>query len=583
MGLALALGCGDSSTDGHGAGAAGGVGGAGGATTEVGAGGEGGVLVSGGAGSGAVGGQGGALVGGGGAGGAAGGAGGDGGSMGGSSPGGGGGVGGGGGASNVGGSAGNGGDGGAGGSAPVICGDVLDCPPSTECSIAACVNGSCTTEPVAAGDLATQTPNDCKTLRCDGLGNLAVVADPLDLPADDGDVCTSEACVGTTPSHPSNGLCTPCTDWGKVRCDGTCIDPSTSDLHCGATAICQGPDAGVVCGAGAVCTDGACATTCLQGCPSDTVCNGAGACVPCDVCGGSCVDVQTDENNCGGCGTICDPGLQCVHGTCAGDLYVVSTWVAPGPLNLYRIDPNSGAILDTKPIVSNLYSTMGYLQGAATYVGLFDQIFFAPRGGPAGYVNLDTGSASVFLQPQYDLVTFDRGSGSLFATSGSDLRIIDPKTRATLSTKTSTSQILGLAADGVHHRIYAIRPGDHLWVYDIAADSWSQGIQTQVTWGNDLANYSLSYDERRDVLYFSRKISFGPTSQQLGEVDLVTGGVRIISYGIAGPVAYVERTPPTTCTPQGNPFCFNIPLYCDAFQDCTGDGPTAHCTPQACP
>jgi hypothetical protein len=60
---------------------------------------------------------------------------------------------------------------------------------------------------------------------------------------------------------------------------------------------------GVKCGAGQVCSGGACGGSCLPG-------SGLSA------CNGQCVDRQTDNNNCGACGKVCGPMQGCINGSC---------------------------------------------------------------------------------------------------------------------------------------------------------------------------------------------------------------------------------------------------------------------------
>ena len=43
------------------------------------------------------------------------------------------------------------------------------------------------------------------------------------------------------------GACTSICAAGEVMCDGSCVSPLTDSAHCGASANCIGPNAGVVC------------------------------------------------------------------------------------------------------------------------------------------------------------------------------------------------------------------------------------------------------------------------------------------------------------------------------------------------
>jgi hypothetical protein len=50
--------------------------------------------------------------------------------------------------------------------------------------------------------VAAQAAGDCKQAACDGSGAIAMIADDTDLPADDGNPCTVEACKAGKPGHP---------------------------------------------------------------------------------------------------------------------------------------------------------------------------------------------------------------------------------------------------------------------------------------------------------------------------------------------------------------------------------------------
>jgi hypothetical protein len=81
---------------------------------------------------------------------------------------------------------------------------------------------------------------------------------------------------------------------GQMECAGTCVDTDVDPSHCGACSN--------ACGAGEVCSAGACATSCGSG---TTMCDGA------------CVDTDVDPAHCGDCATACDAGEVCSLGTCA--------------------------------------------------------------------------------------------------------------------------------------------------------------------------------------------------------------------------------------------------------------------------
>ncbi|TAK24310.1 MAG: hypothetical protein EPO40_24270 [Myxococcaceae bacterium] len=123
---------------------------------------------------------------------------------------------------------------------------------------------------------------------------------------------------------------------GQLTCGGTCVDPRSNALHCGAC--------GRACASAASCVNGACQVTCPMGqavcddrcvdLQSNALSCGAcgrpcgagegcamGACVrgcpsPRATCGGQCVDLLVDAQNCGACGRACPASQSCTAGAC---------------------------------------------------------------------------------------------------------------------------------------------------------------------------------------------------------------------------------------------------------------------------
>lgn len=100
-----------------------------------------------------------------------------------------------------------------------------------------CEDTICKPDFVAAGPISSQKDGDCGTLECDGLGQLRLVphfAENADDAPDDGNPCTLDICIGTTPRHlPMTDMEIPCYTGpamtrgigickdGFQRCDGT--------------------------------------------------------------------------------------------------------------------------------------------------------------------------------------------------------------------------------------------------------------------------------------------------------------------------------------------------------------------------
>ena len=208
-------------------------------------------------------------------------------------------------------------------SAPVACETAATCPkPANPCEVAVCVGGFCEGSPAPAGTFVpdeTQLAGDCKTISCGEGGAFVTAADPGDVPEDDGDPCTSEACDGPNATHPAAAAGTTCA-LGEGDATGFCTDA-------GVCAECR---------AGEATCDGAVPRSCdadgawvsEEACPF--VCSGAGqctgVCVPgtrdcagkqprlCDAAGQWQADGVMCENVCsaGACAGSCSPGsLQC--------------------------------------------------------------------------------------------------------------------------------------------------------------------------------------------------------------------------------------------------------------------------------
>jgi hypothetical protein len=91
-----------------------------------------------------------------------------------------------------------------------------------------------------------------------------------------GDACVDESCALSCPS-------------GRVQCDASCVDLSSSNDHCG---FCD-----QACNGALICVDGKC------GCPPGL-----------SECAGYCVDLTSNPDACSSCAMTCSEG-----GACSGD------------------------------------------------------------------------------------------------------------------------------------------------------------------------------------------------------------------------------------------------------------------------
>src|ERR1019366_8550587 len=92
-----------------------------------------------------------------------------------------------------------------------------------------------------------------------------------------------------------------------IACNGTCTNPLTSNLFCGATGACGSGDAGspgVACAPGTVCSNGSCALTCESGFV---------------ICSNECIDPKTSNQFCGAAAG-CAGAMACTSGPCVNGL-----------------------------------------------------------------------------------------------------------------------------------------------------------------------------------------------------------------------------------------------------------------------
>ena len=121
----------------------------------------------------------------------------------------------------------------------IACVDSAGCPPpATACITSACSGGTCVLGFLPQGaPVSAQTPGDCRTAICDGMGGITSVADDTDAPVD-AIPCTEEVCMNGTPTLFSLAAGTVCAPGGGVcDVDGNCVFCYV-DSDCGVDTAC---------------------------------------------------------------------------------------------------------------------------------------------------------------------------------------------------------------------------------------------------------------------------------------------------------------------------------------------------------
>jgi len=123
----------------------------------------------------------------------------------------------------------------------------VQCGTPTECNTPQCTNMTCIDNFTADGTpLMSQTANDCQVAQCNGAGGIKQVPDDLDLPLDDGNPCTDQACMNGAATFPASSVGKPCNQNGGKVCDGNsnCVECNLAvDCASGicSMSVCQPP------------------------------------------------------------------------------------------------------------------------------------------------------------------------------------------------------------------------------------------------------------------------------------------------------------------------------------------------------
>jgi hypothetical protein len=185
----------------------------------------------------------------------------------------------------------------------VGCNQASDCPGvDTECKSRTCNAGACGESFAPPGTVvSSQTPGDCKENQCNGSGAIVAVPKDSDLPPEDGNQCTAQACSSGAVQFPPLPPGTACNQNGGQVCSsaGTCV----------------------ACVDGSQCPSGVCSNNaCQNPACDDNVKNGTESDVD---CGGTCATKCANGKTCN-VNTDCQSG-NCNGGTCAAPPAVLST------------------------------------------------------------------------------------------------------------------------------------------------------------------------------------------------------------------------------------------------------------------
>jgi hypothetical protein len=204
----------------------------------------------------------------------------------------------------------------AGAEAGALCSPQVPCDDANPCTADACEEGACVHPSLPDGDSLEQVAGDCLKLTCMA-GARTTVTDTTDVASDDND-CTVDACEqgGTAHTQKANGE--PCELAGETGacsagdCQLAC--QCTPDTYCSVTTCVSKKRLGEACSGSNQCLSAHCV---------DGVCCGATSCGVCQSCNvssptaGTCSNIPNgmpDAVPAGTCATQCDGTGRCKRG-----------------------------------------------------------------------------------------------------------------------------------------------------------------------------------------------------------------------------------------------------------------------------
>jgi hypothetical protein len=396
-----------------------------------------------------------------------------------------------------------------------------ECPPTgNECTVPACNAGLCGASDVAAGTpTATQTPGDCQVIECDGNGGTASVEDDTDVPADDGNPCTSETCNAGVAAHPKLPALTACSLDGGVVCDdkGTCTN-SVQVVRVGDLTVLDG---GALSSAATAVfleerfvSDGALTPTGHNPLALPTATSGSDA--PLTLSGTATSEGALALSGDGHYVTLA--GYGAIPGTSG-----VST-SASATVNRVAGRVDASGNVDTSTRISNLISGNN-VRSAVTN----DGTSFWVGGATSGVVYVTHGSTtgtSILTTPG-NVRVVDIFAGQLYGSSGSGTFINVFTIGAGLPTATgqTATSLAGMPTTGASSPYgYALVGGNVLYVAD------DRSIATPATNGGGVQKWTLSGSTWTLKATFTNGLGAGAR----GVTAFVTGGTTTIVATVAG-------------------------------------------------
>ncbi|UQA63308.1 PQQ-binding-like beta-propeller repeat protein [Polyangium aurulentum] len=406
----------------------------------------------------------------------------------------------------------------------VGCNTAAECPGTDdECKARTCERGVCGFSMTAAGTpVAAQTAGDCVKSICDGSGNITNAPDDADVPSDDGNVCTDEACNAGVPSHSPSADGTSCTDGNE-------------------------------CTTGDGCQAGACTSGAPVVCAALDACHIAGTCDP-----------QTGE--CSNPPVVCNPGTACVNGACLATEAVTyqinpfhdgSQIGNPLPLPLTKKwSVNLGGQI-SYPLIAGgrVFVTVGKQPNYGTKLHALDEHTGAPLWGPLTISGTYFFSGAAYDAGKVYVVNFDGVLRAFDAATGTFLWGKQmPGQYAFSSPPTAVDGKVYVGGAGSGGTLYAVdgANGDVLWSMPVAGgDSSAPVVAPGGVYVSYLCNNVYDFDPASGALLWQYP---GNCSGGAGRTAaLFEGKLYAREPGLAASLILDAQTGQSTGTFQAGP------------------------------